>query len=134
MPECGFLWVLLESLPVISVQQIPDRCVLLRKPFYDGMEILGNPEATVVLSVDQTEALLAARLCDIAPDGSSLLVSWGLLNLTHRNGHENTKTLDPGEKFTAKVQAQRLRPCSQIRTPLAAVSFLCVLPSCLAQF
>jgi hypothetical protein len=72
--------------------------------FYDGMEILGNPEATVMLSADQTEALLAARLCDIAPDGSSLLVSWGLLNLTHRNGHENPEALDPSEKFTAKVQ------------------------------
>jgi hypothetical protein len=72
--------------------------------FYDGMEILGNPEAAVTLSADQTEALLAARLCDIAPDGSSLLVSWGLLNLTHRNGHENPEALNPGGKFTAKVQ------------------------------
>jgi len=41
--------------------------------FYHGMEILGNPEATVTLSADQTEALLAARLCDIAPDGSHYL-------------------------------------------------------------
>ena len=73
-------------------------------PLTEGMEILGNPEVTVTLSVDLPKALIAARLCDVAPDGTSLLVSWGLLNLTHRNGHENPEALIPGEKFTAKVQ------------------------------
>ena len=41
MPECGFLWVPLESFPVISVQQIPDRCVLLRNPFTMGWKFWG---------------------------------------------------------------------------------------------
>ena len=101
--------------------------------FYDGMEILGNPEATVTLSVDQTEALLAARLCDIAPDGSSLLVSWGLLNLTHRNGHENPEALDPGEKFTVKVQlnacAHALKSGHRWRLSLSSAYFPHAWPS-----
>ena len=101
--------------------------------FYDGMEILGNPEATVTLSADQTEALLAARLCDIAPDGSSLLVSWGLLNLTHRNGHENPEALDPGEKFTAKVQlnacAHALKSGHRWRLSLSSAYFPHAWPS-----
>jgi len=101
--------------------------------FYDGMEILGNPEATVTLSADQTEALLAARLCDIAPDGSSLLVSWGLLNLTHCNGHENPEALDPGEKFTAKVQlnacAHALKSGHRWRLSLSSAYFPHAWPS-----
>ena len=101
--------------------------------FYDGMEILGNPEATVTLSADQTEALLAARLCDIAPDGSSLLVSWGLLNLTHRNGHENPEALDPGGKFTAKVQlnacAHALKSGHRWRLSLSSAYFPHAWPS-----
>jgi len=101
--------------------------------FYDGMEILGNPEATVTLSADQTEALLAARLCDIAPDGSSLLVSWGLLNLTHRNGHENPEALDPSEKFTAKVQlnacAHALKSGHRWRLSLSSAYFPHAWPS-----
>ncbi len=101
--------------------------------FYDGMEILGNPEATVMLSADQTEALLAARLCDIAPDGSSLLVSWGLLNLTHRNGHENPEALDPGEKFTVKVQlnacAHALKSGHRWRLSLSSAYFPHAWPS-----
>ncbi len=101
--------------------------------FYDGMEILGNPEATVMLSADQTEALLAARLCDIAPDGSSLLVSWGLLNLTHRNGHENPEALDPGGKFTTKVQlnacAHALKSGHRWRLSLSSAYFPHAWPS-----
>ncbi len=101
--------------------------------FYNGMEILGNPEATVTLSADQTEALLAARLCDIAPDGSSLLVSWGLLNLTHRNGHENPEALDPGEKFNAKVQlnacAHALKSGHRWRLSLSSAYFPHAWPS-----
>jgi len=101
--------------------------------FYDGMEILGNPEAAVTLSADQTEALLAARLCDIAPDGSSLLVSWGLLNLTHRNGHENPEALNPGGKFTAKVQlnacAHALKSGHRWRLSLSSAYFPHAWPS-----
>ena len=79
------------------------------EPLAAGMEILGNPEVTVTLSCDQPNALLAARLCDVAPDGSSLLVSWGLLNLTHRNGHEHPEPLIPGECFTTTT---RLNACA----------------------
>lgn len=74
------------------------------EPLAEGMEILGNPEVTLTLSVDQSKALIAARLCDVAPDGSSLLVSWGLLNLTHRNGHDVPEEIIPGERFSVKVK------------------------------
>ena len=84
------------------------------EPLAEGLEILGNPEVTVTLSSDRPNALLAARLCDVAPDGSSLLVSWGLLNLTHRNGHERPEPLVPGERFTTTV---RLNACAHALKP-----------------
>ncbi|NYF25368.1 putative acyl esterase [Sporosarcina sp. JAI121] len=37
---------------------------------------------------NQKDALLAVRLCDVAPDGSSTRVTWGMLNLTHRNSDD----------------------------------------------
>ena len=79
------------------------------EPLAEGMEILGNPEIKLVMTSDKPEALLAVRLCDVAPDGTSLLVSWGLLNLTHRNGHESAEPLIPGEQFNA---ALRLNACA----------------------
>jgi hypothetical protein len=73
-------------------------------PVETSMEILGFPEVKLNLSVDQPNALLAVRLCDIAPDGASRLVSWGLLNLTHRESHANPKPLEPGQTYQVKVQ------------------------------
>jgi hypothetical protein len=98
-----------------------------------GMEILGNPEVNVSLTCDKTNALLAARLCDVAPDGTSLLVSWGLLNLTHHKGHENPEALIPGEKFKATVPlnacAHALSPGHRWRISLSTAYFLHAWPS-----
>jgi putative CocE/NonD family hydrolase len=73
-------------------------------PLTEPVEILGFPEVTIELSVDRPAALLAARLCDVAPDGASSLVSYGLLNLTHHSGHEAPRRLTPAERFTVTVQ------------------------------
>jgi hypothetical protein len=68
------------------------------------MEILGFPEVTLRLAVDRPQALLAARLCDVSPTGSSTLVSRGLLNLTHRESHEHPTPLEPGKQYTVVVR------------------------------
>jgi len=66
-------------------------------PLEETVEILGAPVVTLDLRSDKPVAFLAARLCDVAPDGSSLRVSYGLLNLTHRSGHDAPAPLVPGE-------------------------------------
>jgi len=73
-------------------------------PLKEPVEILGFPHVNLKLAVDQPNALLAVRLCDVAPDGASRLVSWGLLNLTHRDGHECPKPLEPGQTYQVSVQ------------------------------
>ncbi|MEY2845313.1 MAG: hypothetical protein RL076_859 [Chloroflexota bacterium] len=69
--------------------------------------ILGFPEVTLRLASDQPTALVAVRLCDVSPDGSSLLVARGLLNLTHRHGHDDVQPLVPGrfETVTFRLNA-----------------------------
>ncbi len=70
----------------------------------ESMEILGFPEVQLKFSVDQPDALLAVRLCDVSPNGASRLVSWGLLNLTHLEGHASPKSLIPGQIYQVSVQ------------------------------
>jgi predicted acyl esterase len=50
-------------------------------PLDERLELLGFPEAELEVEVDRPRALLAVRLCDVAPEGASLLVTRGLLNL-----------------------------------------------------
>ena len=63
----------------------PARSASRPEPLAEPLEVLGFP-CRLRLSADRPLALVAARLEDVAPDGSSLLVSWGMLNLTHRVG------------------------------------------------
>jgi putative CocE/NonD family hydrolase len=70
----------------------------------ERIEILGAPIVTLTLRSDQPTANVIVRLCDVAPDGTSLRVSYGVLNLAHRNGHEQPEPLVPGESLQIKVQ------------------------------
>jgi hypothetical protein len=56
--------------------------------------------------VDQPDALVVVRLCDVAPDGASTLITRGLLNLTHAKSHERPQALEEGNRFAADVQLQ----------------------------
>ena len=72
-------------------------------PLEARLEILGNPVVELELTSDRPQALVAVRLTDVAPDGSSLLVSRGLLNLSHRDSHETVSPLLPGERVRVRV-------------------------------
>lgn len=73
-------------------------------PLDAPLDILGYPEVDLSLSADRPLALVAVRLCDVAPNGASTLVSWGLLNLTHRYSHEFPEPLEPGRRYRVTVR------------------------------
>ncbi|MFK4067565.1 CocE/NonD family hydrolase [Streptomyces sp. NPDC029674] len=52
------------------------------------VRILGRPRVTLRLRMDVPYGQAVARLCDIAPDGSSTLVTRGVLNLSARHGRD----------------------------------------------
>ncbi len=72
-------------------------------PLVDRMEVLGFPEVVLDVEVDRPSALVAVRLCDADADGASLQVARGVLNLTHRDGHDSPRPCTPGERFTVVV-------------------------------
>jgi putative CocE/NonD family hydrolase len=69
----------------------------------EAMECLGSPVAELVLSADAPLAQIAVRLCDVAPDGASQRVSYGVLNLAHRDGSAEPAPLTPGEPVRVAV-------------------------------
>ncbi len=72
-------------------------------PLAERLEILGEPVIHLELESDVPVALLAARLNDVAPGGASTRVSYGLLNLTHRESHESPRPLEPGRRYRVRV-------------------------------
>lgn len=72
-------------------------------PCHTPEDLLGFPVLHAELSSDAPIAMIAVRLCDIAPSGESLLVSYGLLNLTHRDSHAAPTPLIPGQRYQVHV-------------------------------
>lgn len=63
----------------------------------DRVQILGPSRVELDLDCDRPVGQVIVRVCDIAPDGSSTLVTRGSLNLSHRYGHDTTVTWQPGK-------------------------------------
>jgi uncharacterized protein len=70
----------------------------------ETVEILGAAVLTLDVASDRPVANLAVRLCDVHPSGESLRVSYGVLNLTHRDGHETPLPLVAGQRYKVRVQ------------------------------
>ena len=73
------------------------------------------------------------RLCDVAPDGTSLLVTRGLLNLTRRDGHDATAPLEPGARHAVRVRldaiGQRVPAGHRLRVALSTAYWPWAWPS-----
>lgn len=61
------------------------------------IEILGRPKIRLKVSIDKPQGNIAVRLNDIHPDGTVSRVSWGVLNLSHRDSNENPEPMTPGQ-------------------------------------
>ena len=58
--------------------------------------VLGRPRVRLRLTTEATRGQVVARLCDVAPDGSSTLVTRGVLNLSARHGRDQVVPWKPG--------------------------------------
>lgn len=103
------------------------------RPLAAPVEVLGYPQVRLSVDADRSWGAVAARLEDVAPDGQSLLVSWGLLNLTHRGGHEWPVVLEPGTRYEVTVMLRvcghRFSPGHRIRLALSPTYWPHVWPS-----
>ncbi len=73
-------------------------------PLSEDVCLLGAPVVDLDIEVDQPRANLIARLCDVYPDGTSALMTYGVLNLTHRDGHEFPADCPVGKPFRVRLQ------------------------------
>jgi hypothetical protein len=87
-------------------QRRDDACSLTftSLPLPEPLEILGFPTVKLHVAASEPLAQLAVKLCDVASDESSLLVTRGVLNLTHRESHEHPTTLIPGQIYPIALQ------------------------------
>ncbi|MFN8597751.1 MAG: CocE/NonD family hydrolase [Anaerolineae bacterium] len=114
----------------------PDEALTLTytsEPLSEPLDILGLPEAALFLSSSAPIAHVVVRLTDVAPDGTSALVTNGLLNVTHRESHEHPHPSTPGEIYEVRVPMKaigyRFLPGHRLRLSIASAWWPVIFPS-----
>lgn len=90
-----------------AVDQGVDDALSLRfdsEPLETRCEILGAPVVELDISFDKRTAAIAVRLNDVRGDGRSTRVTYGVLNLAHRNGSEHPLEVVPGKRYRVRLQ------------------------------
>lgn len=93
------------------------------EPLTGPLEILGAPEVRLRVASDRPVAMVAIRLSDIAENDEATRVTYGLLNLAHRDGHDQPCHLEPGKFYDVRVQlndvAQQFPPGHRVRVSVS---------------
>lgn len=93
------------------------------RPLEEPLEILGAPVLRLALSVNRPMAMVAARLSDVAPDDKATRITYGMLNLCHRNGHDKPEFLLPDRFYTISLPlnhiAQHLPAGNRLRLSIS---------------
>ncbi|MGV9780648.1 CocE/NonD family hydrolase [Nocardia farcinica] len=90
----------------------------------ETFEVLGQPELALTVAADRPNAMVAARLSDVAPNGEATRVTYGLLNLTHRDGSGEPRPLEPGRTYRVRLalngMAHSFPPGHRIRLSISS--------------
>lgn len=102
-------------------------------PLAEDIDLLGFPEVELKLASDKPVAQLVATLSLVAPEGAATRISYGVLNLTHRNDHLDLEPMVPGKVETVRLKlrclGQKLPKGSRLRLGIATGYFPIVFPA-----
>ncbi|WP_170607157.1 CocE/NonD family hydrolase [Ruegeria arenilitoris] len=74
----------------------------------EDLDIVGAPRVRLSLSSDKPQAQVVVRLNHVHPDGASARITYGVLNLTHRNDHARPKALAPGQTYEVTLDLDHI--------------------------
>jgi uncharacterized protein len=102
-------------------------------PLEADLSLFGAATLRLQMTCDTPFAQLAARLCDVAPDGSSVRICHGMLNLRHRDSMENPSAVPVRQAFevvlTLDQMAYRLSAGHRLRIALSTTYWPFLWPS-----
>lgn len=70
--------------------------------------IRGKIQVSLTIQTDRTDTDFGVRLCDVYPDGSSIIITDAMKRLRFREGFESEKLAIPGKKYKITVELRNL--------------------------
>ena len=91
-------------------QRIDDAGLLVfdSQALAERVEIFGAAVVNLTVRSTQPQANLVVRLSDLAGDGAATRISFGMLNLCHRESHEKPSALDPRETYRVRITLDQI--------------------------
>ncbi len=124
---------LIPDLPGDQRNEAGGSLVFDSTPLKRPLEFVGAPVVNLDIASDKPSALVAVTLCEVLPDGAVTRLTFGILNLTHRDDHENPTPLEPDRRYQVQVKlndcAQRLNKGSRLRVSISSSYWPIVWPS-----
>ncbi len=106
-------------------------------PLDDAVNIVGMAKVSLTLVPNASCGQIAVRLCDLRTDGTSMLISHGLLNLRHMHSHASPADLEPGVPIHVSVDldncAYRLPSGHRMRVAISTAYWPFIWPSPVAN-
>ena len=103
------------------------------KPLKRDLKIVGRTVVRLRVAADKPQAFVAVRLNDVHPDGAVSRITYGLLNVSHRDSHARPSRLKPGKFYDVSIElkgAAQLVPAGhQLRLVVSNTYWPMVWPS-----
>lgn len=81
----------------------PDVLIFDSQPLETAVEVTGRVSARVSLSTSARDTDVHLRLCDVYPDGRSMMMLDGMRRLSVREGREKPSPVEPGKTYRVEV-------------------------------
>jgi predicted acyl esterase len=93
----------------------------------EPLRIFGRVTVALTFAVDQKDANFAVRVCDVYPDGRSMLICDSMARALYRAGTDEPKPIEPGETYTLELRlpptAQTLGAGHRLRVSIAGSNY-----------
>lgn len=103
------------------------------EPLDEDLVIFGQPSVELTVSADAPVIPFAVRLCEVGEDGTSVLMTKGILNVTRRGGMETPEALLPNVPAPIRLEleatAWRFRKGHRLRVSINGSDFPNVWPT-----
>lgn len=116
--------------------QRPDEAfslVFTSAPLSEPVEVLGRPRTILRANSSAEVAAFVVKLCDVAPEGASALVTRGILNGTRRGSLTEPSPMVPGEFYELAIELDAtgwiFEPGHRIRLAISGSDFPNVWPT-----
>ena len=103
------------------------------QPLPEDTEITGEPIVNLFASTSADEGVFVAKLNDVAPDGSSASITYGILNVAQRESREKLLPVKPGEVYELSIKlwdtSYLVKAGHRLRLAIASSDFPLIWPT-----